>query len=138
MVHPAVIEAQAERLAELARTSPHAIAVVESALIFSTQHGATQYAPRGSWRDRFDCVLLVEAPDEVKIARFVDRLAAGRTLTVPEREGFEDDARRRLQVQHETIYPADCLVLHNDGDVELLEQQVDAVWKQLKEMEAAG
>ena len=119
-------------------TSPHAIVVVESALIFSTQYGSMQHASRGSWRDRFDCVLLVEAPEEVKIARFVDRIAAGRALDADERAGLEADARRRLQVQRLTVYPGDCLVLHNDGDVELLERQVDVVWARLKEMEAAG
>ncbi len=133
IIHPAVIEAQAEQLAELEKTSPQAIVVVESALIFSTQ-----YAPRGSWRDRFDCVLVVDAPEEVKIARFVDRIAAGRPLSSDEREGFEADARRRLQVQHATVYPGDCLVLHNDGDVELLEQQVAVVWEQLQQMERTG
>jgi dephospho-CoA kinase len=132
IIHPAVIEAQAEQLAELEKTSPQAIVVVESALIFSTQYG-----PRGSWRDRFDCVLVVDAPEEVKIARFVDRIAAGRALSGEEREGFEADARRRLQVQHATVYPGDCLVLHNDGDVEFLEQQVAAVWEQLQQMERA-
>lgn len=131
IVHPAVIEAQAEELVELAKTQPHAIVVVESALIFSTN-----YMPHGSWRDRFDCVLVVDAPDEVKTRRFVDRIAAGQTLTAAEREGFEEDARRRLQVQQMTVYPGDCIVLHNDGDVETLEQQVDVVWGQLKEMEA--
>jgi dephospho-CoA kinase len=133
IVHPAVIEAQAEQIAALAKTNPHAIAVVESALIFSTLH-----APHGSWRDRFDCVLLVEAPEEKKIARFIDRIAAGRTLSAAERAGFEADARRRLQVQHTTVYPGDCIVLHNDGDVEQLEQQVAVVWEQLKQLEAAG
>lgn len=133
IIHPAVIEAQAAQLAELAKTHPKAIAVVESALIFSTLHG-----PRRSWRDRFDCILLVEAPEAVKIARVVDRIAAGRTLSAEERAQAEEDARRRLQVQHATVYPGDSLLLHNDGDVELLEQQVDAVWAQLQRMEAAG
>ncbi len=128
IVHPAVIEAQAELLEELEKTRPEAIVVVESALIFSTQH-----APRGNWRDRFDCVLVVDAPEEVKIARFVDRVAAGRPLSAEEREGFEADARRRLQVQHTTVYPGDCLVLHNDGDVEFLERQVAVVWEQLQQ-----
>jgi dephospho-CoA kinase len=133
IIHPAVIDAQAEQLAEMEKTSPEAIVVVESALIFSTQYG-----PRGSWRERFDCVLVVDAPEEVKIARFVDRIAAGRALSGEEREGFEADARRRLQVQHATVYPGDCLVLHNDGDVEFLEQQVAAVWERLQQMERAG
>ncbi len=133
IIHPAVIEAQAEQLAALAKTNPQAIAVVESALIFSTQ-----YAPHGNWRERFDCVLLVEAPEEEKIRRFVDRIAAGRTLSAEERAGFEDDARRRLQVQHATVYPGDCVVLHNDGDVEQLEQQVAVVWQKLEQRAAAG
>jgi dephospho-CoA kinase len=133
IVHPAVIEAQAVRLAQLAKTNPHAIAVVESALIFSTTH-----VPEGTWRSRFDCILVVEAPEAEKIARFVDRMAAGRTLGFDERAGLEADARRRLRVQQATVYPGDCLVLHNDGDVEQLEQQVEAVWERLKEMEAAG
>jgi dephospho-CoA kinase len=133
IVHPAVIEAQAEQLASLAETNPDAIAVVESALIFSTL-----YAPHGSWRERFDCILLVDAPEEVKIARFVDRIAAGRTLSSEERAGLEADARRRLQVQHATVYPADCVLLHNDRDIELLEHQVDAVWSKLQTMSPAS
>ncbi len=133
IIHPAVIEAQAEQLVELEKTSPQAIVVVESALIFSTQH-----APRGNWRDRFDCVLVVDAPEEVKIARFVDRIAAGRPMSSEEREALEADARRRLQIQHTTVYPGDCPVLHNDGDVELLEQQVAVVWEQLQQMERSG
>ncbi len=133
IVHPAVLEAQAKQVAELGSTNPHAIVVVESALIFSTTH-----APEGTWRGRFDRILLVEAPEEEKIARFVDRIAAGRTLTAEEREGFEADARRRLRVQHLTGYAGDCVVLHNDGDIEQLEQQVEAVWKELKAAEAMG
>jgi len=132
IIHPAVIDAQGKQLAELEGTNPEAIAVVESALIFSTQH-----APRGNWRDRFNCVVVVDAPEEVKIERFVDRIAAGRPLSAEEREGFEADARRRLQIQHATVYPADCLVLHNDGDVEFLEQQVAAVWEQLQQLQRA-
>ena len=130
IIHPAVIEAQAAKMAELAKTTPHAIAVVESALIFSSQH----LSP-GGWRGRFDHILVVTAPDEVKIERFVDRIAAGRTLSPQERTALAIDARRRLQIQHLTDYPGDCIVLHNQGDVEDLELQVDVVWKQLQELE---
>jgi dephospho-CoA kinase len=130
IIHPAVIEIQLEQLEALAKAKPHAIAVVESALIFSTQ-----YAAHGNWRQRFDSVLLVEAPEEEKIRRFVDRIAAGRALSPEAREGLEADARRRLQVQHSTVYPSDCAVLHNDGDVEQLEQQVAAVWSELQQTE---
>jgi dephospho-CoA kinase len=126
IVHPAVLAAQAEELATLATANPQAIAVVESALIFSTA-----FAPAGSWRARFDRILLVTAPEDQKIARFIDRAAAGRALSVDERSSLEVDARRRLALQHNEDYAADCLVLHNDGDIEQLEAQVDAVWREL-------
>jgi dephospho-CoA kinase len=130
IIHPAVIELQLEQLTALAKARPHAIAVVESALIFSTRYGA-----QGNWRERFDGILLVEAPEDEKVRRFVDRIAAGRAISAEEREALVADARRRLQVQHTTVYPSDCLVLHNDGDVEFLEQQVAVAWEELKHLE---
>jgi dephospho-CoA kinase len=130
IIHPAVIELQLEQLTALAKAKPHAIAVVESALIFSTRYGA-----QGNWRERFDCVLLVEAPEDEKVRRFVDRIGAGRALSAEERDVLVADARRRLQVQHTTVYPSDCLVLHNDADVEFLEQQVAVAWEELKHLE---
>jgi len=131
IVHPAVIEAQSKYLAELARTNPNAIVVVESALIFSTTH-----TPEGTWRNRFDRILLVEAPESEKIARFSDRIAAGRELSRGERAAIEADAQRRLAVQHTSAYAGDCLVLHNDGDIEFLERQVDVAWIELKKLAA--
>jgi dephospho-CoA kinase len=128
IVHPAVIEAQARRFAEIERTDPQAIAVVESALIFSTKH-----APGGSWQRRFDRILLVTAPEQVKIARFMDRIAAGRIIPAAERAALEADARHRLALQHTEDYASQCIVLHNDGDIEQLEQQVEAVWRRLKQ-----
>ncbi|HEY3746245.1 MAG TPA: dephospho-CoA kinase, partial [Gemmatimonadaceae bacterium] len=93
IIHPAVIAAQAEKIAEIARAQPHAIVVVESALIFSTKH-----TPQGSWRSRFDCVVLVTAPDEVKIDRFIHRSTAGSNEAQ-----LRDDARRRLEAQRAAI-----------------------------------
>ncbi|MFP5232855.1 MAG: dephospho-CoA kinase [Acidobacteriota bacterium] len=130
IIHPAVIEEQAIQMAELARAKPHAIVVVESALIFSTQHGA-----RGGWRSRFDKVLIVTAPDEVKMERFIARIAAERTLSAEERAALSADAWRRLRIQHQTPCPSDGILLRNDGDVDALERQVDVVWEQLLEME---
>jgi dephospho-CoA kinase len=127
IVHPAVIALQAESLEELAKTNPEAIAVVESALIFSTK-----YAAEGSWRGRFDRILLVTAPEEQKVERFIDRAAAGRALNSEERAALEADARQRLAVQRNEDYAGDCLVLHNDGDIEQLESQVVAVWGTLQ------
>ena len=116
-----------KKLAALAVVQPNAIAVVESALIFSTKYG-----PGGLWRERFDCVVLVTAPEEQKVARFVDRIAAGRELAGDERAAIEADARRRLAVQRNDEYAGDCLVLHNDGDIEQLEVQVGVLWRELQ------
>jgi dephospho-CoA kinase len=128
IVHPAVLAEQAAQLAALEREQPNAVAVVESALIFSTK-----YAPEGSWHKRFDRILLVDAPEEQKIARFIERAAAGRALSADEREQLEADARRRLTLQHSSAdYASQCLVLHNDGDIEQLEAQVEAVWREIK------
>ena len=127
IVHPAVIAEQETRLKMLEREQPEAIVVIESALIFSTTH-----APAGSWHTRFDRILMVTAPEEQKIARFIDRAAAGRQISAEEREQMEADARRRLALQRSNAdYASQCIVLHNDGDIEQLEAQVDAIWKQL-------
>jgi dephospho-CoA kinase len=129
IIHPAVIAAQAEQIAEIARTQPHAIVVIESALIFSTKH-----APQGSWRSRFDCIVLVTAPDETKIERFVQRSAPG-SDDVP----LRDDARRRLEAQRATV-PNDipCYTIENDRSMSDLERNVDALWTQLLALEKSA
>jgi dephospho-CoA kinase len=127
IIHPAVIAAQAEKVAEIARTQPHAILVVESALIFSTKH-----TPEGSWRSRFDCIVLVTAPDDVKIDRFIQRSAPLASSDTHLRE----DARRRLEAQRATI-PNDipCYTLENDRSMTDLQQAVDTLWRQLVALE---
>jgi len=130
IVHPAVISAQAEKTAALART--HTILVIESALIFSvqTEHGAKP------WRERFDRILLVTASEPRKIARFVERAAAGRALSAAERAALESDATRRLRTQHQTEeHAAECLVISNDGDLAALERQVEVAWQELLALE---
>jgi dephospho-CoA kinase len=126
IVHPAVIEEQERLLEELEAKRPEAVAVVESALIFSTKYAEV------SWRTRFDRVLLVTAPEVEKVRRYMERAAAGRVLSANEKASLEADAQRRLAVQLNDEYAGDCLVLHNDGDIEQLEAQVVAVWGELK------
>ena len=66
IVHPATIALQSQLAAELFASAPEAILVVESALLFETQFGK-------GWKNRFDKLVLVTAPDELKVARFVAR-----------------------------------------------------------------
>lgn len=127
IIHPAVIAEQAERVAELARRQPHAIVVVESALIFSTKH-----TPQGSWPSRFDCIVLVTAPDDIKIERFVQRAGSSSS----DQSTLRADARRRLETQRAAV-PADIrsYTLENNGSLSDLEHKVDALWDQLVAME---
>ena len=131
IVHPAVIDEQARQIKKLARKHPDAIVIVESALVFTTKHGYSGQSDK-SRRDRFDRIVLVTAPEEQKIARFVERAAAGRLLDPQERAALEADARARLAMQAANdAHAAECIVIRNDGDLVALQQKVDAVWSGL-------
>lgn len=135
IVHPAVLAEQEQQLAALARTQPEAIAVIESALIFTTKHAGAG----GPWRTRFDRLILVIAPDELKLARFVARSANGRELSPEQRLALEADGQRRLQAQR--ISPeltAGSLVLENTGDFAALQRRTLEVFAQLKAACAAA
>jgi dephospho-CoA kinase len=129
IVHPAVIARQAELIEELAARDADAVAMVESALIFETKFGGEE-----GWHRRFDKIIFVRAAEELKIARFVARAADRQTLSDEARAGLEAEARRRLANQAETERNAALCdyVLTNDGTVEELQAQVDALWPVLK------
>lgn len=125
IVHPAVIAQQAELAEAVFARDAGAIVVVESALIFETQHGE-------GWRERFDRMVLVTAPEEMKVARFVARSL--------ERGGAGDEAelaaeaRRRLaRMIPDEVKAAECdFVVRNDGSIVELREQVQAVWAALR------
>ena len=132
IVHPAVIAEQARQIETLVRKDPDAIVIVESALLFTTKHNDSGK----SWHDRFDRIVLVTAPEEQKIARFVERAAAGRLLEPQERARLEADAHSRLAMQTANdAYAAECIVIRNDGDLGALLLKVDDVWSELKKLE---
>ena len=79
--------------------NPAAVAVVESALIFEVERDARARGESESvladWRRRLDRIIVVTAPDELKIARYAARVCpagAGRAAA-------EADARLRLAHQ---------------------------------------
>jgi dephospho-CoA kinase len=121
IVHPAVIAVQEERMRGLA---PDAVVVIESALIFETKYGG-----KGGWQQRFDKIVLVTAPEAIKIDRFLKRVGA----TLETRDALEAEARRRLaaQIPDEAKMVWSDYVLRNDGDVMALETQVENVWQDL-------
>jgi dephospho-CoA kinase len=138
IIHPATIARQADLTAEIAARDPHAVVIVESALIFETKHGSDNGSKAG-WQHRFDKLVLVTAPEEMKVARFVDRIAAGRTLTDTERRTLEDDAQRRLERQMTDDQKAGLVdyVLVNAGPLKELEWQVEQLWPLLRQQATA-
>jgi dephospho-CoA kinase len=130
IVHPAVIARQAALMEEVAARDANAVAIVESALIFETKYGGD-----GGGRRRFDRLIFVSAPEELKIARFVARAAAGKTLSEEARRALEAEARRRMarQIDDESKAARCDFVLTNDGTIEQLLAQVDALWPVLQD-----
>jgi dephospho-CoA kinase len=120
---------------EVFRRDPEAIAVVESALIFEVERDARargeQESVLSDWRRRFDRVIVVVAPDALKIARYASRLNPKHE----ERAALEADARRRLVHQMsdaEKAARADYLI-ENNGDLVQLRAEVTALWQRLTE-----
>lgn len=124
IVHPAVIAWQSEIIAAIAASGPGAVVMVESALIFETKHSGEE-----SWRRRFDKVVLVTAPEELQVARFVAR-AGKADMNEIERETLAEEARRRLakQIPEEQKAAMSDYVLTNNGPKTELEWQVDQLW----------
>jgi dephospho-CoA kinase len=135
IVHPATIEAQQRWMDEIFARDPAAVAVVESALIFEVVRDARLRGETegilADWRQTLDRIVVVTAPDEVKIARYAARVAP----PGPERLAAEADARRRLAHQipdAEKAAQADDTI-ENSGDLEALRTQVTALWQRLRE-----
>jgi len=135
IVHPAVIAAQGDWMREVFARDPNAIAVVESALIFEVERDARLRGESEGvlmyWRRRFDRVIVVTAPDEIKIARYVARISPSGWD-----ERVAEDARSRLarQLSEAVKVSRADFVIENDGNLAALHAQVDAVWKQLVEL----
>ncbi len=105
-VHPLV----RRRFARIAEEAPGEVLVLEATLLVEAG-----YAPD------FDRVITVEAPEDVRLRRAVER-------------GMEpDEARRRLAAQGsgETRRAAADLVIANDGDRAKLERRVDELADEL-------
>jgi dephospho-CoA kinase len=133
IVHPAVIDLQRRLMNDAFARDPKAVAVIESALIFEVVRDARARGDKDSvlsdWRRRIDRIIVVTAPDELKIARFVARL----NLPPEKRDAAEADARSRLAHQipdAEKAAQADY-VIDNSGDMTSLQQQVSQLWPRL-------
>jgi len=133
IVHPAVIEQQRQWMNEVFRRNPAAVAVVVTALIFEVERDARARGETenvlSDWRRRIDRVVVVTAPDEVKIARYVARLGTNGS----DRTAAEADARARLahQIPDAMKTARADYVLENQGDKQALRAQVEELWQRL-------
>jgi dephospho-CoA kinase len=143
IVHPAVIAAQEEWMRGLFAADPNAIAIVESALIFEASREASQgpssdeashFGSVPGWRERFDRVILVTAPEELKIRRFVERSVGADPILAA------NDARRRLTAQipdAEKVAFCDW-VIDNSSGIQVTRAAVDRIYHELKAAAASS
>lgn len=132
IVHPAVVAEQERWMQQLARSRPDAVAVYETALLFEASRAA--HVP--GWRDRFDHVILVTAPEELRIARYVERVAA-KDGSAETPAALAAEARSRMAAQlpdTEKIALSDT-VLVNDGSLATLRTRAEAVYRELQRIE---
>jgi dephospho-CoA kinase len=116
IVHPAVIRSQDEWMDEMGRQDPHAIAIVEAALILEA--GAAK---------RFDRLIVVTCNDEQRIARF----AARQKLTL---DAARKEVERRMAAQlpeADKIKAADYLI-DNSGALDQTREQARRIWEKLR------
>ena len=147
IVHPAVIAAQREWMREVFARDAEAVAVVESALIFEVERDAQARGETetvlADWRSRFDRVIVVTAPENARIARYVEKVCSGKAGAGTDaacRAAAEADARMRMARQipdAEKAARAD-FVIENMGDKAALAAHVAEVWGQLKAESASS
>jgi dephospho-CoA kinase len=115
IVHPVVIRSQDEWMEEMGRQDPHAVAMVEAALILEA--GAAEH---------FDRLIVVTCNEEQRVVRF----AARQKLDL---EAARREVARRMAAQlpdEEKIKKADY-VIDNSGALEETSEQVEQMWKHL-------
>jgi dephospho-CoA kinase len=116
IVHPAVIARQEEWMADIGRRDPHAIAVVEAALILEAGLG-----------DHFDKLVVVTCGPEARLERFAGRMRL-------DMQAARQEMARRMAAQmpdEEKVRRADY-VIDNSGSLAETERQVDKIMQELR------
>ncbi len=128
IVHPPVVAEQERRTQLIFAADPDAIVMVESALIFEADRAKT--AP--GFSHRFDKLILVTAPEDVRLARYTAR---GSNASVADKvAALEEDGRKRMAMQmtDQEKAPLCDFVIENSGSIEHLESEVEVILKQLR------
>lgn len=116
IVHPAVLRSQNEWMNAVGEQDPHAVAIVEAALILEA--GA---------KNQFGRIVVVTCSEEQRIARFAVRQKLGY-------EAARVEVQRRMAAQlpdAEKVKAAD-FVIDNSGSLNHTREQVRAVWRSLE------
>ncbi len=116
IVHPVVIRSQDAWMREMGRQDPHAVAIVEAALILEAGAG-----------ERFDRLVVVTCNEEQRVARF----AARQKIDL---DAARKEVVRRMAAQlpdEEKIRAADY-VIDNSGSLDNTREQVRRVWEKLR------
>jgi dephospho-CoA kinase len=116
IVHPVVIRSQDEWMQEMGRQDPHAVAIVEAALILEAGVG-----------DHFDRLIVVTCAAEQRVTRFAARqkidLEAARKEVV---------RRMAAQLSDEEKIKAAHYLIDNSGALDQTREQVRQVWQKLQ------
>ena len=118
IVHPAVIRSQEEWMHETGRQDPHAVAIVEAALLLEAGVGKS-----------FDRLIVVTCNAEQRVARF----AARQKMDL---DSARKEVVRRMAAQlpdEEKIKAAD-LVIDNSGPLDHTREQVRKAWEKLRDV----
>jgi dephospho-CoA kinase len=116
IVHPVVIRSQDAWMQEMGRRDPHAVAIVEAALILEA-----------GVKDHFDRLVVVTCNAEQRATRF----AARQKIDL---EAARQEVERRMAAQlpdEEKIEVADY-VIDNSGSIESTREHAGQVWEKLR------
>ncbi|MGI4852642.1 MAG: dephospho-CoA kinase [Janthinobacterium lividum] len=133
IVHPAVIAAQAQWMERVRADDPSAVAIVESALIFETRHGDSVSGQASApWRSRFDRIVVITAPVELRRRRYVERVlqSAGRDAAAA---SADFDQRAAAQWTDKRKAALADTVIRNDGSLQDLQHHMAHLYQTLRQ-----
>jgi len=121
IVHPAVIDFENQWMQEIAQRQPHAIAIVEAALILEA-----------SSANRFDRLVVVTCRPEQRVERW-----ATRTNVDSETARVEVTRRMAAQLPDEEKIKAADYVIDNSGSLDQTRKKVEQIYEKLRVDEKA-
>jgi dephospho-CoA kinase len=121
IIHPAVIERENRWMNEIAVTDPHAIAIVEAALILEA----------GSHK-RFDQLIVVTCRPEQRIERWASKMKVD--LDIARREV---ERRMAAQLPDDAKINAADYVIDNSGSLDVTREKVNQIYQKLRQAEGS-